>query len=322
MSSKDKSYESSAADNNQLLASTDTIIAKRGFWDEVRTEARRWLKHVWNPQKKEFLKRDDDNWAYMLLFYLGFFALVAAYAALAFALYLEVYIDKNHPRTQGNATLLMGWPSLAFRPMPNYRTTLIRFEQGKPASYKIFSDHIQAYLLQYENQAQESEAFIDCTNLAEADRNKDRACRFQIDSLGPDCVWQRDYGYDEGKPCVLLKLNKIFNWEPVLYDATTGYPPELGNRTSPTHVGVTCEGENPIDQENIGPLHYWPPHGFPRQYYPYRNQEGYRAPLVMVRFEKLTNGVVINVWCKAWARNIHHHRYDDMGSIHFELLVD
>jgi len=100
---------------------------------------------------------------------------------------------------------------------------------------------VQAYLLQYENQAQESEAFIDCTNLAEEDRNKEKACRFQIDSLGPDCVWQRDYGYDEGKPCVLLKLNKIFNWEPVLYD-NTDYPPELGRRTTGNISSLTSLG--------------------------------------------------------------------------------
>ena len=30
--------------------------------------------------------------------------------------------------------------------MPNIKSTLIRFEQGKPESYKIYTDHIQAYL--------------------------------------------------------------------------------------------------------------------------------------------------------------------------------
>jgi len=318
MSTMDKSRES---ETDLLMASTDTLAVKRGFHDELRNDVRRIMRNVWDPDKEEVFRRSELSWARILLYHLGLFSVIAAYAALAFALYLEVYIDKNHPRTQGNDTLLMGWPSLAFRPMPNFRTTLIRFEQGKPASYKPFSDHIQAILLQYENDEQESEAFIDCTNLAEADRNKAKACRFQIDTLGPECVWQRDYGYDEGQPCILLKLNKIFNWEPELYD-DSDYPSELGNRSSGAHVGVTCEGENPIDQENIGPLIYWPAQGFPRYYYPYRNQEGYRAPLVMVKFAKLTNGIVINVWCKAWARNIRHHRFDDMGSVHFELLVD
>jgi len=321
MSSKDKSYETTA-ESDLLMASTDTLAAKRaGFQEELRHDVKKFMKNIWDPDRELFLKRTELGWARILLFHLVFFGIVATYAALAFALYLEVYIDKNHPRTQGNDTLLMGWPSLGFRPMPNFRTTLIRFEQGKPASYKIFSDHIMAYVWQYENMNQQSEAFIDCENLAEQDRNKDKACRFQINDLGAECVWQQDYGYDEGKPCVLLKLNKIFNWEPELYDHTD-FPPELGNRSHSQYIGVTCEGENPIDQENIGPLSYFPPYGFRRYFYPYRNQEGYHAPLVFVRFEKLTNGVVINVWCKAWARNIQHHRYDDMGSIHFELLVD
>ena len=30
--------------------------------------------------------------------------------------------------------------------MPDYESTLIRFEQGKPSSYKAYTDHIQAFL--------------------------------------------------------------------------------------------------------------------------------------------------------------------------------
>lgn len=76
------------------------VPAAAGFQEEVRALVRRFVKQIWNPQKREFLKRKDENWAHTLLFYLAFFAFVSAYAAMAFALYLEVYIDKNHPRTQ------------------------------------------------------------------------------------------------------------------------------------------------------------------------------------------------------------------------------
>jgi len=231
---------------------------------------------------------------------------------------VQVYIDRNHPRSI-EESLLQGLPSLGFRPMPDMHTTLIRFVQGQPFSYKPFSDHIQALLWLYENEEQESESLVDCRPGKE--RPRERACRFVIDVLGSQCTWQRDYGYDWGQPCVLLKLNKIFDWMPVAFNATNR-PPELGNRWDPRYVGVTCEGENPIDQENIGPLEYFPPEGFPVNFYPYLNQEGYRSPLVMVKFTKPTNGVVINVWCKAWAENIKHHRQDSQGSIHFELLVD
>jgi sodium/potassium-transporting ATPase subunit beta len=32
--------------------------------------------------------------------------------------------------------------------------------------------------------------------------------------------------------------------------------------------------------------------------------------------------VLINVECKAWAKNIHHDRAERRGSVHFELMID
>lgn len=33
-------------------------------------------------------------------------------------------------------------------------------------------------------------------------------------------------------------------------------------------------------------------------------------------------GVLINIECKAWAKNIFYDRYERRGSVHFELMVD
>lgn len=49
-------------------------------------------------------------------------------------------------------------------------------------------------------------------------------------------------------------------------------------------VWVSCEGENPADQENIGPINYMPRRGFPGYFYPFENSEGYLSPLVAVHF--------------------------------------
>jgi len=67
------------------------------------------------------------------------------------------------------------------------------------------------YFLQfaeYENDAQVGENFIDC-KLGRPVGQPGKVCRFNVDLMGPMCTWQKDYGYDEGKPCVLLKLNKV-----------------------------------------------------------------------------------------------------------------
>lgn len=51
-------------------------------------------------------------------------------------------------------------------------------------------------------------------------------------------------------------------------------------------VWVDCEGENPADAENIGPIKYYPHRGFPAYYFPFKNLEGYLSPLVAVNFEE------------------------------------
>lgn len=49
---------------------------------------------------------------------------------------------------------------------------------------------------------------------------------------------------------------------------------------------VSCEGENPADNENIGPIRFLPTMGFQGQYFPFQNQDGYHSPLVAVHFER------------------------------------
>ena len=39
-----------------------------------------------------------------------------------------------------------------------------------------------------------------------------QVCKFDLNQLGEeddDCIFQNEYGYEDGQPCVLLKLNKV-----------------------------------------------------------------------------------------------------------------
>lgn len=49
-------------------------------------------------------------------------------------------------------------------------------------------------------------------------------------------------------------------------------------------VWIDCQGENPADRENIGPLIYHPTNGISKNYFPYENQEGYLSPAIFVEF--------------------------------------
>lgn len=98
-------------------------------------------------------------------------------------------------------------------------------------------------------------------------------------------------------------------------------------------VWLSCIGDNPADVENIGPLVYYPQRGYPANFFPFTNQDGYLEPLVAVHFErphrklslifclKLPHyflhlvGIAIVVECTLWAENL-------QDALKFELLVD
>lgn len=80
--------------------------------------------------------------------------------------------------------------------------------------------------------------------------------------------------------------------------------------------------QNPADQDNLGPVNYYPEGGFPYKFYPYMNQEGYVSPVVMVQFKKPKRHSLLMVECRVYAKNI---KYDKMaldGAVHFELMID
>lgn len=109
---------------------------------------------------------------------------------------------------------------------------------------------------------------------------------------------------------------------------------------------MSCEGETVSDKELIGPMAYWPIPGFPGYFFPFENSEGYLSPLVAIHFKSpsskclameeitlivinnffiylVSESIVINILCKAWAKNIVHNKNGrQMGSVHFELMMD
>lgn len=51
-------------------------------------------------------------------------------------------------------------------------------------------------------------------------------------------------------------------------------------------IWISCEGENPADIENLGPINYIPHRGFPGYFYPFMNQKGYMPPVLAINFER------------------------------------
>ena len=54
---------------------------------------------------------------------------------------------------------------------------------------------------------------------------------------------------------------------------------------------------------------------------PFCLQEGFISPIVLVQFTVELQKLVM-IECKAWARNLRHDRYAQIGQINFEILID
>lgn len=167
-----------------------------------------------------------------------------------------------------------------------------------------------------------------------------KVCRFEIvEMFGPNnmCTKTRNYELDKSKPCILLKLNKIYDWKPEPYEQNDTLPKELQPyeamvRRYPRNVYILCEGEFQVDHDFLGSIKYYSrtpdgngesPLGFiPFYYFPFKNQDGYRSPLVFAYFHNITTNVLVNVMCKAYAKNIVRNNLYRMGAVHLEIMID
>jgi len=243
-------------------------------------------------------------------------------------------LDMKMPKWQLDASLIGSNPGLGFRPMPpdsHVESTLVWFKRSDSQNLDVWVNKIDEFLQPYKN-VTVSGNVVSCDYNTPPIENK--VCFVDVKEWEP-CTKDSGYSYNKGAPCVFLKLNKIFNWVPDYYKDTENLPEKMPNdlknhilsekglnENSLNTVWVSCEGENPADVENIGSIQYFPKRGFPGYFFPYKNQPGYLSPVIALWFEGPTTGVLINIECKAWAKNIIHDRMERRGSVHFELMVD
>uniref|UniRef100_A0A3Q2HQ95 Sodium/potassium-transporting ATPase subunit beta n=1 Tax=Equus caballus TaxID=9796 RepID=A0A3Q2HQ95_HORSE len=204
--------------------------------------------------------------------------------------------------------------------IPQIQKTEISFRPNDPKSYEAYVLNIVRFLEKYKDSAQKDDMiFEECGSVPSElkergefnnERGERKVCRFKLEWLG-NCSGINDetYGYKEGKPCVIIKLNRVlgFKPKPPKNESLETYPVM---KYSPYVLPVQCTGKRDEDKEKIGNVEYfglggYP--GFPLQYYPYYGkllQPKYLQPLLAVQFTNLTMDTEIRIECKAYGENI------------------
>jgi len=289
-------------------------------------------KFLWNPETSEFLGRTGASWLKITIFYIIFFAGLAAFFGLMLWIFYQT-LDPTKPKWIGEDGLIGSNPGVGFRPMPdqdkNVESTLIWYKRGDANSGKFWSDQLKNQWKTYTESSQTGSQGQICTWTTTA--GPDKWCKVPVEQIDGNCTAANSFGYQKGEPCILIKLNKIYGWKPDAYTSKDklpdDMPADLQKKINDTpaenpRVWFSCDGENPADKENLGKVEYIPSQGIESFFYPFMNQNGYQSPFIFVRLTNPLNGVLINVECKAWAKNIHPSRLDRVGTVHFEIMID
>lgn len=291
---------------------------------------------LWNGDTKQFMGRTGSSWGKILLFYAIFYAVLAVFFLSLWFLFASTLVETN-PKYKLEESCIGATPGLGFRPTPPESTidsTLIWFEKNNENNTKYWVKELDSFLKTFETNSSKT---VDCRN---KQPEAGQSCKIDFEAFR-ECTSKRGYGYKDGKPCIFLKLNKIYDWEPQYYKDTSLLPDEVPSqlvnhiknriRNSKTTdvVWVSCEGERPGDIDNLGTdISYYglgDEQGFLGRYFPYTKAAGYMQPLVAVKFNSIKPGVIVNIECKAWTQNIRHadfERKDRKGSVHFEIMID
>ncbi|CAH2105098.1 unnamed protein product [Euphydryas editha] len=300
-----------------------------------KTTKQKFSDFFYNEETGTIMGRTPDSWGKLLLFYTIFYLVLASLFAICMTTFLQHYINPRVPRLQQDYSLIGTSPGLGFRPLPpDVRSTLIWYKGTGYESYKYWEDQLKEFLSDYKKKGQTAGTG---QNIHTCDLKHSlppgKVCDMDISRLEP-CIVENHFDYHKSSPCIFLKLNKIYGWRPEFYNVS--YLPEdmpwdlqtqirnltNYNRDYENMVWVSCYGETPADKENIGPINYLPYPGFPGYFYPYNNAEGYLSPLVAVHLARPKTGIVINIECRAWARNIEYNKKEGLGFVHFELMLE
>jgi len=202
----------------------------------------------------------------------------------------------------------------------------LQFTKDDPESYKDIVTAMDTMLANYDLLKQEDLTKFENCGGETAGEYKDRgaldgeggvrrACRFDKEWLG-SCSGSADptYGFKDGKPCLIVKLNRIVFFRPRSPATNESIPAEAQPRFSTNTLPIYCNTRREEDKGKVSGIEYFGFNGgFPLQYYPYYGKllhPQYLQPLIGIKFNNLTYNEDLRIECKVFGANIQYSEKD------------
>ena len=199
----------------------------------------------WDPRTRKCMGRTGDSWFKIIAFYIALYIVLAALWSLFFLIFQQTIHDK-YPKWQLGDSLIGTNPGLGFRPQnPPSRidSALITWKIGPDEDYQHWVNDLDNYI-----QISKRNYSDDKTNCG-SDRDMDAYCPFVSDSIPAECTVAQNFSFPIGKPCILVKINRIYGWIPKPYEERpAAYPKEIP--WEPNKIPITCEGQVSLSQSS------------------------------------------------------------------------
>lgn len=299
---------------------------------------------IHDPDKGEWFTRTPKSWFLIILFYCIYYTCLAGFWYGMLQVFF-MFVPLDQPRYMLGESLIGTNPGLGMQPgqpdvtidssmlwLRAYDSNSKPSEDFETDSNADWAARYQRFLKKYENKTETR----DCPNdqLSKEDRD---ACSFDINALGPCSQFPYGFVSPDGRsqvePCILLKINRIFNWEPQPFevaelDDIEGMSENVKQkiRANPNQIYVDCQGENPADVEALnGQIKYYPEdQGISFKFFPYNHaHRNYHNPIVAVKFGSgIPVGQLVHIECKLWTKGVEHNRKDRIGQVHLEVFLN
>ncbi|XP_075891301.1 sodium/potassium-transporting ATPase subunit beta-2a isoform X1 [Nelusetta ayraudi] len=293
-----------------------------GTKEEDRKGSSEWREFFWNPRTHEFMGRTASSWGLILLFYLVFYLFLAGMFILTMYIML-LTLDDYNPTWQDR----LATPGMMIRPKGEQLE--ISFSPSSTETWDGLVQNLNTFLSPYNDSYQvqtndecPSDQYFIQEDSGEVRNNPKRSCQFNRTMLA-DCSGMSDrfYGYNQGQPCILIKLNRVIGMLP----GRDGQSPYVKCGAKRYRVE---KDEWREDSDKMGELAYFPPNGtFNLMYYPYygkKAQVNYTQPLVAVKFLNASVNTDINVECKINSNTLAEGSERDKfaGRVSFKLRIN
>jgi len=312
-------------------------------WDRSFCESLKYM--IYDPDNGTVLTRTPLSWLKIITFYCIYYSFLAGFWIACLNIFFMT-LPEDKPKWEQDGSIIGSNPGVGLRPQSTDKlidSSMIVLgvgeksmeptnEDGEGDKNVDYAVRMRKLLDAYDN----TEGMRDCE--ANEINTESQGCIFDKTTLGP-CE-KFPYGYvgngtanSFAEPCIFLKFNKIYNWEPTPINPTelgdekySEMPEELKKKVAKAEdknmVWIDCFGRYPADKEALK-IEYYPEHqGIPIKYFPFKGKTvPYQSPLVAIKVKENRAhwGQLMHVECRAWYDGVHHSTKEKSGLTQFEL---